>query len=498
MSPLDPIELQVITGALRAMCEEMGATLVRSAYSANIKERRDASTALFDPDGQMVMQAEHIPVHLGSMPAAVRAVLDREHRPGLSWFLNDPFAGGTHLPDITVITPVFAGALIGFAASRAHHADVGGRIPGSMPADSRTLEEEGVVISPQPMTEQAIERIVARMRQPRERRADLRAQLAANRIGAIRLGELARRVGAERLREATDAVLDYAERRTRACIAALPDGVREARDILEAPEGDLELRLRATVEGERLTLDFSGSAGQHGGNLNCPLAVTLSACWFAVRVLTDPDIPPSAGAYRPVRVIVPEGSLLNANAGAAVVAGNVETSSRVADLVMEAFGRAVGQGTMNNLTLGDERFSYYETLGGGQGACPDADGPSAVHVAMSNTLNTPIEALERELPVRVTEYALRRGSGGHGRHRGGDGVIRELEALSDMTFSLIAERRRHAPRGADGGAPGQRGHDRLIAPGEQEGQVLPGKVTGKLRAGERLRIETPGGGGHGA
>ncbi len=498
MSPLDPIELQVITGALRATCEEMGATLVRSAYSANIKERRDASTALFDPDGQMVMQAEHIPVHLGSMPAAVRAVLDREHRPGLSWFLNDPFAGGTHLPDITVITPVFAGALIGFAASRAHHADVGGRIPGSMPADSRTLEEEGVVISPQPMTEEAIERIVARMRQPRERRADLRAQLAANRIGAIRFGELAQRVGSERLREATDAVLDYAERRTRACIAALPDGVREAREELEAPEGDLELRLRATVEGERLTLDFSGSAEQHAGNLNCPLPVTLSACWFAVRVLTDPDIPPSAGAYRPVRVIVPEGCLLNANAGAAVVAGNVETSSRVADLVMEAFGRAVGQGTMNNLTLGDERFSYYETLGGGQGACPDAEGPSAVHVAMSNTLNTPIEALERELPLRVTEYALRRGSGGHGRHGGGDGVIRELEALSDMTFSLIAERRRHAPRGADGGAPGQRGHDRLIAPGEQEGQVLPGKVTGKLRAGERLRIETPGGGGHGA
>ena len=513
MSPLDPIELQVITGALRAACEEMGATLVRAAHSANIKERRDASTALFDRGGEMVMQAEHIPVHLGSMPAAVRAVLAQEHRPGVSWILNDPFEGGTHLPDITVITPVFAdeketertagvraadGPLIGFAASRAHHADVGGRIPGSMPADSRTLEEEGVVISPQPMTEEAIERIVARMRQPRERRADLRAQLAANRIGAIRLEELAQRVGAERLREATEGVLDYAERRTRACIAALGDGMREAHDVLEAPEGDLELRLRATVQGQRMTLDFSGSAEQHGGNLNCPLPVTLSACWFAVRVLTDPDIPPSAGAYRPVRVIAPEGSLLNANPGAAVVAGNVETSSRVADLVMEAFGRAVGQGTMNNLTLGDERFSYYETLGGGQGACPDAEGPSAVHVAMSNTLNTPIEALERELPLRVTEYALRRGSGGHGRHRGGDGVIRELEALSDMTFSLIAERRRHAPRGADGGAPGQRGHDRLMAPGEQDGQVLPGKVTGKLRAGERLRIETPGGGGHGA
>ncbi len=536
MSPLDPIELQVITGALRTACEEMGATLVRSAHSPNIKERRDASTALFDPSGEMVMQAEHIPVHLGSMPAAVRAVIDREHRPGVSWFLNDPFEGGTHLPDITVITPVFESYtrarvkkafrrarargrpgdlyatpsppeatrggggddhLIGFAVSRAHHADVGGRIPGSMPADSRTLTEEGVVISPQPMTEEAIERVVAMMRQPRERRADLRAQLAANEVGGLRMREIAGRVGPDRLHEATDAVLDYAERRTRACIAVLPDGVYEARDVLEAPEGDIELRLRAVIESDRLTLDFTGSAKQHDGNLNCPLAVTLSACWFAVRVLTDPDIPPSAGAYRPVEVIVPKGCLLNANPGAAVVAGNVETSSRVADLVLEAFGRATGQGTMNNLTLGNERFSYYETLGGGQGACLDADGPSGVHVAMSNTLNTPIEALERELPVRVRRYGLRLRSGGEGHHRGGDGVVRELEALADMTFSLIAERRRHPPKGAAGGASGERGIDRLISADGQSERVLPGKITGELRAGERLRIETPGGGGHG-
>jgi N-methylhydantoinase B len=486
VSALDPIELQVITGALRAACEEMGATLVRSAHSPNIKERRDASTALFDADGEMTMQAEHIPVHLGSMPAAVRAVLDREHRPGVSWVLNDPFEGGTHLPDITVITPVFAGPLIGFAASRAHHADVGGRVPGSMPADSRTLEEEGVVIHPRELTDAAIEELVALMRQPRERRADLRAQLAANRVGAQRLRELAERVGAGRLREATDAVLDYAERRTRACIAALPDGVREAEDVLEAREGDLVLRLKTTVEGERLTLDFSGSANRHEGNLNCPLAVTLSACWFAVRVLTDPDIPPS----------VPEGSLLNARRGVAVAAGNVETSSRVADLVLGAFGRALGQGTMNNLTLGNDDFSYYETLGGGQGACEDADGPSAVHVAMSNTLNTPIEALERELPLLVTEYALRRGSGGAGAHRGGDGVVRELRALSEMTFSLIAERRRHAPPGAHGGEPGAPGRDALIAT-DGQARRLPSKVTGTLQAGERLRIETPGGGGYG-
>jgi N-methylhydantoinase B len=503
MSMLDPIELQVILGALRAACEEMGATLVRSAHSANIKERRDASTALFDRDGEMVMQAEHIPVHLGSMPAAVRAVLGEEHRPGVSWILNDPYAGGTHLPDITVVTPVFAGDLVGFAASRAHHADVGGRVPGSMPADSRTLEEEGVVIAPRVLDRAAIEELVAQMRNPEQRRADLRAQLAANHTGALRMVELAERVDVGRLEAAMDGVLDYAERRTRACIAELEDGVREAQDILEAPEGDLVLRLKATVAGERLVLDFSGSAGRHEGNLNCPLAVTLSACWFAVRVLTDPDIPPSAGAYRPVEVIVPAGSLLNAKPPGgcneplpAVAAGNVETSSRIADLVLGAFGRALGQGTMNNLTLGNDDFTYYETLGGGQGACADADGPSGVHVAMSNTLNTPIEALERELPVIVTEYALRRGSGGAGRHRGGDGVVRELEALSDMTFSLIAERRRHAPPGAEGGEPGERGRDTLIG-SDGKARGLPAKITGTLHSGERLRIETPGGGGYG-
>ncbi len=496
---LDAIELQVVSGALRAACEEMGVVLIRSAHSSNIKERRDASTALFDADGEMVMQAEHIPVHLGAMPAAVAAVLGEPHRPEVSWILNDPFAGGTHLPDITVITPVFAaGRLIGFAASRAHHADVGGRVPGSMPADSRSLQEEGVVISPRPIDEHTIEELVTRMRQPRERRADLRAQLAANRAGARRLVELAQRVGSERLREATDAVLDYSERRTRACLAAMSDTAIHAEDVLEAPEGDLTLRLRAVVDGERLLLDFSGSAAQHEGNLNCPLAVTRSACLFAVRVLTDPDIPPTAGAYRPIEVRANEGSILNARPGAAVAAGNVETSSRVADLVLGAFGRAQGQGTMNNLTLGEAGsslgepgFSYYETLGGGQGACPDADGPSGVHVAMSNTLNTPIEALEREFPLRVIEYALRRGSGGAGRYRGGDGVVRELQALRQMTFSLIAERRRHSPRGAEGGAPGEPGRDLL------DGRPLPGKATGTLRAGQRLRIETPGGGGFG-
>src|SRR3954447_8644057 len=486
---LDPVTLRVASGALRAACEEMGAVLVKASHSANIKERRDASCALFDPEGRLVMQAEHIPVHLGAMPAAVAAVGREEHEPGVSWVLNDPYSGGTHLPDITVITPAFAGEeLIGFAANRAHHADVGGPTPGSMPADSRTLDEEGGVIKPQRLDEAAIERLVKQMRQPSQRRADLRAQLAANRTGAIRLGELHDRMP---LKEAMEATIDYAERRTRAAIEELEDGTREAEEVLEAREGDLTLKLKATVDGDELHLDFTGTGDQHEGNLNCPLAVTVSACWFAVRVLTDPDIPPSSGAMRPVTVTAPKGSLLNANPPAAVVAGNVETSSRVADLVLKAFGRALGQGTMNNLTLGNDDFTYYETLGGGQGACADADGPSGVHVAMSNTLNTPVEALELEFPLRVVRYALRRGSGGDGEHRGGDGVVRELEALAEMDYSLLTERRRHAPPGAAGGEPGACGRNLL------DGEQLPAKARGMLRAGQRLRIETPGGGGYG-
>ena len=499
MSRLDPITLQVMLGALRAACDEMGAVLVRSAHSANIKERRDASTALFDAAGQMVMQAEHIPVHLGAMPSAVAAVLGEDHQPGEAWILNDPYRGGTHLPDITVISPLFHGReLVGFAASRAHHADVGAKEPGSMPADSRTLDDEGVVIAPTRLTQDVLRELAGRMRNPRQREADLRAQLAAGRAGAERVGALIDRFGLDTVRAGMRETLDYAERRTRARLAELVDGSREARDVLEAAaleDGeapDLELRVRATVAGEELELDFTGSAAQHDGNLNCPLPVTLSACYFALRVLTDPDVPPCEGAYRPLTVTAPEGSILNARPPAAVAAGNVETSSRVADLVLSAFGRALGQGTMNNLTLGNDDFTYYETLGGGQGACPDADGPSGVHVAMSNTLNTPVEALELEFPLRAVEYAVRRGSGGAGRHHGGDGVARELEALADMRYSLITERRRHAPPGADGGRPGARGRNILNGVAE-----LPAKASGTLKAGERLRIETPGGGGHG-
>ena len=495
---LDPIALQVLVGALRAACDEMGATLIRSAYSANIKERHDCSTALFDAAGELVMQAEHIPVHLGSMPDAVAAVLGEEQRPGRGWVLNDPYRGGTHLPDITLVSPLFAdGELLGFAASRAHHADVGGPTPGSMPAFSMTLAEEGVVIPPTVADPETLERLAAQMRSPRQRLADLRAQQAANRVGEARMAELRERLGVAALREGMAAILTYTERRTRAALADLPDGTYRAEDVLEADwngeERDLRLRLAATIEGESLRLDFSGSDEQVEGNLNCPLSVTKSAAFFAVRVLTDPDAPPSAGAHRPIEVVAPEGSLLNARFPAAVAAGNVETSSRVADIVLAALsqarpGPAQGQGTMNNLTLAGDGFTYYETIGGGQGACPDGDGPSAIHVAMSNTLNTPTEALETEFPLRVRELSLRRGSGGTGAHRGGDGIVREIEALAPMQFTLITERRRHPPRGS-GGEDGAAGANLL------NGSPLPGKAAGDLRPGDRLRLETPGGGG---
>ncbi len=499
---LDPVSLQVMVGGLRAACDEMGAALIRSAYSANIKERHDCSTALFDRGGELVMQAEHIPVHLGSMPDAVAVVLGEEHRPESEWILNDPYRGGTHLPDITLIRPVFiAGELFGFAACRAHHADIGGPTPAGMPARSRTLDEEGVVIPPTRVTQGELKRLAAQMRAPRQRLADLRAQAAANRLGELRLGELAERHGPELLSAGMGEILAYAERRTRAALAALPDGEYAAEDVLEddadGEPHDVVLRLRAEIQGDRLLLDFGGTDAQIDGNLNCPLSVTKSAAFFAVRVLTDPDAPPCAGAYRPIEVRAPRGCLLNAEFPAAVAAGNVETSSRVADLTIAALGGArpvpaQGQGTMNNLTLSGEGFTYYETLGGGQGACPGADGPSAIHVAMSNTLNTPVEALETEFPLRVRELGLRERSGGAGRHGGGAGIVRELEALAPMRYTLIGERRRHPPRGRDGGADGAIGRDTL------NGQHLPGKSEGELRAGDRLRIETPGGAGIGS
>ena len=452
------IQLQVIGAVLRAAAEEMGAVLVRSAFSANIKERRDCSTALFDDQGRMIVQAEHIPVHLGAMPEAVEAVRARDPRPGELYVLNDPYTGGTHLPDITIVSRVPCG----FAVSRAHHADVGGMEPASLPAESRELYQEGVIVPPVLLDDEVLTLLLANMRNPDERRGDLRAQIAAHRLAERRLQELVERRGEATVAAAMDELFRHSERVVRAALAGLPDGRYEASDVLEPLEGSLEIRAAVTIAGDEVGIDFAGTSPQHDGNLNCPPAVTRSACYFVVRCLTAPDLPSSGGAYAPVSVRAPEGSLVNALPPAAVVAGNTETSSRIVDVVFAAFGQAVpvpaqGQGTMNNVTFGNRRFTYYETIAGGQGACPASDGPSAVHVAMSNTLNTPVEALELSYPLRVERYELRHGSGGGGRHRGGDGVVRELRVLEDCRLSLLSERRLHAPQGAGGGAAGAPG-----------------------------------------
>jgi N-methylhydantoinase B len=488
-----PVELQVLGHSLRAIAEEMGAVLIRSAFSANIKERRDCSTALFDEAGRMVTQAEHIPVHLGAMPEAVAAVAAHDPAPGEPWILNDPYAGGTHLPDLTIVTRT----ALGYAVSRAHHADVGGAEPGSIPAWSRTLEEEGVVIPPTRLDDETVERLVQQMRNPEERRGDLRAQLAAHHLAERRIEELVARRGRERVAAAMDELLAYSERVVRAAIRELPDGRFEGADALDTPTGLLEIRATAAIDGDEIEIDFAGTAPQHDGNLNCPLAVTRSACFYVVRCLTAPDLPGSGGAFAPVHVRAPEGCLVNARPPAAVAAGNTETSSRIVDTVFAALSHAIpvpaqGQGTMNNVVLGNERFTYYETIGGGQGACPDADGPSAVHVAMSNTLNTPVEALELAYPLRVERYELRRGSGGAGEHRGGDGIVRELRALERCRLSLLTQRRALAPRGERGGENGLPGRNLL------NGVELPAFATVDLEPGDLLRIETPGGGGYGA
>jgi N-methylhydantoinase B len=487
-----PIQLQVIGASLRSIAEEMGAVLIRSAFSANIKERRDCSTALFDERGRMIAQAEHIPVHLGAMPDAVAAVLRLGLEPGQVAILNDPYTGGTHLPDVTLVSRT----VLGFAVSRAHHADVGGIEPASLPALSRTLAEEGVILPPQLLTDEVLERFVAATRRPEERRGDLRAQLAAHRLAEQRLEELCARRGRDRVVAASDELHAYSERMVRAALAGLPDGQGEAEDVVEAVEGDLPIHCTVEIAGDGIRIDFAGSSPQHDGNLNCPLAVTKSACYFVVRCLTEPDLPASGGAFAPVTVTAPEGCLVNARPPAAVVAGNTETSSRIVDVVFAALGQlvpvpAAGQGTMNNLAFGNDRFTYYETVGGGQGACPDEDGPSGVHVAMSNTLATPAEAIELEYPLRVERWQLRPGSGGAGAHRGGDGVVRELRVLEDCRLSVLAERRRHAPAGRAGGEEGARG--RTLVNGEEQQP----KLTRQLRAGDVVRVETPGGGGHG-
>jgi len=518
MTSLGPIDLEILRTQLESVAEEMGEVLIRGAYSPNVTERRDCSTAIFDADGDLVAQAEHIPVHLGAMPEAVDAVLERDPDPGDVWLLNDPFRGGTHLPDVTLVAPiapgpkrsggaVAEGEVVGYAVSRAHHADVGGMAPGSMPAGARDVYQEGVRIPPVRLVaggeiRSDVEALVlANVRNPDERRVDLRAQRAATERGEARVGDLLSAHG-RRLLDAFEGVQDYSRERVEAEIAAIPDGRYQAADVLEGDgvtDEDVPIEVEIAVEGTSLTVDFAGTADQVAGNVNAPLSVAKSAVYFALRCVTDPEIPPNAGCYAPVTVDAPEGSLLNPAPPAAVVGGNVETSQRVVDVCFAALAEAApehvpaqGQGTMNNLVVGSPAFAYYETIGGGAGANPSSDGLSGVQVGMTNTQNTPIEALEAEYPLRVERYALREGTGGAGRHRGGDGLVREIRLLTDATVSLLTERRRHAPRGLAGGADGTVGRNLL------DGVSVPAKVTRECEAGEVVRVETPGGGGHGA
>lgn len=499
----------------------MGVSLRRTAYSPNIKERMDASCALFDAEGRMVAQAEHIPVHLGSMPLAVEEIL-RDFpgtlREGDQVILNDPYRGGTHLPDITLVRPVFhRGGLLGFAVNRAHHADVGGVAPGSMPAGATRLEEEGVVLEPQKFLDrgrerrEVVDRVRRGMRQPAERLGDLRAQVAANELGARRFLELAERHGVTKLRSFAQEVMDYSERRVRAAIGPLPRGTWSAQDVLEGAgedEGrDLRIRAEVTIGGSGIRVNFEGTDRQDRGNLNAPFAVTLSASYYVLRCLTDPGAPPNAGAYRALQVTAPEGTLVRARPPAAVAAGNVETSQRIADVLFLALSEplrdrvpAQSQGTMNNVTVGairGRRFSYYETVAGGEGALPFRDGMDGVHTHMTNTRNTPVEALELAFPLRVEEYRLVPSSGGRGLHRGGDGVRRSIRILAPAGIvSVISERRRHGPKGLQGGEDGRVGRNALVRGGRT--RVLPGKATLPVRRGDVLVVETPGGGGWGA
>ncbi len=507
---LDPVTLSVMRSALEGVATEMGTALVRSAYSSNIKERRDCSAALFDAQGRMVAQAEHIPVHLGAMPESVAAVLARGARPGDVFALNDPYTGGTHLPDITLVSPIGVDdRTVGYAVTRAHHSDVGGMVPGSMPSASRDLWQEGLVIPPIRLVrdgavdDDILALLLANSRTPRLRRGDFRAQLAANQLGANRLRDLAELRGLDVVLAAYDELLAYGERRCREALLALQDGTYHAASELEGDgvsTDDIPIRVAVTVRGDRIRIDFAGTADAVEGNVNCPLAVTRSACYFALRVLLPDDVPANAGTYAPLEIAAPEGSLVNARSPHAVVAGNVETSQRVADTVLSALSEvadlpAAGQGTMNNFVIGGRGWTYYETIGGGQGASSRGPGASGVHVGMTNTLNTPIEALEMEYPMRVERYELAEGTGGEGRHRGGDGVIRSIRVLEPATVSLLTDRRRHRPKGTHGGGPGTVGRN-VLGDGS-DAEEMPAKVTRLLDAGQVVTVVTPGGGGWG-
>lgn len=504
----DPLALSVVGHAVSMVAEEMGTILERGALSPNIRERRDASCALFDDAGRMIAQAAHIPVHLGAMPESVRAVRARSPKAGEVFLLNDPFRGGSHLPDLTLVEAIGAddGTIVGYAAVRAHHADVGGISPGSMPRGATELVQEGIIIPPVCVAsggawnDDVLGLVLANVRTPDERRGDLEAQRAACAAGREGWLSLRARLGPDALGEACNGLLDYTERRARARIAQL-HGVRgRARDLLEGDgvtEDDIPVVVTLEAIGDRLLIDFTGTSPAVAGNVNCPIAVTRAACVFVLRTLLDDDVPTNDGIARALELVVPAGCAINAAWPSAVAAGNVEMSQRITDTLFAALASAgvpvpaQGQGTMNNITFGGNGWTFYETLGGGQGASARGTGPDAVHVGMSNTRNTPIEALEYAYPIRIDEYAIRRGSGGGGSYRGGDGVIRRYRVLERCTVTLLTERRRHTPAGASGGSPGACGRNLL------NGVPLAAKCRVELRAGDVVTLETPGGGGWG-
>ena len=509
---MNAIELGIFASRLEAVCDEMGVVLRRAAFSTNIRDRLDFSCAVFDRTGRLCAQAAHIPVHLGSMAYAMADIVARvDWSAGDMLVLNDPYLGGTHLPDVTLVAPLLiAGELIGFVANRAHHADIGAPAPGSMPI-SRTLDEEGLVIAPQILVradridESLLGRILGATHHPDDARGDFLAQISANRVGRARLAALVERMGLDRYAEALDALNDYGERLARGSLARIAPGLYRFEDRMDDDgQGQTEIPIRVAirVEPTRLQVDFTGTADQVAGNINCPLSVAAAAVFYVFRCLMPPQTPACAGTFTPIELIAPAGCLLNARRPCAVAAGNVETSTRVVDVVMGALAQAcpdlipgASQGSMNNLAIGRSEpglsWDYYETIGGGMGAGARGGGWSGVQTHMTNTLNTPIEVLETRFPLRVARYALRTGSGGRGRQRGGDGLIRALTFLAPAEVTLLTERRRIAPWGIAGGGPGLPGRNRL------NDRELPPKVSVRVDAGDHLTIETPGGGGWG-
>ena len=507
MTDLTPTDLEVMKHAFISIAELMGATLQRSAYSPNIKERKDESCAVFSENGEMIAQAEHIPVHLGAMPNSLDAALENcELTKGDQIILNDPYMGGTHLPDITIIKPVFDEDLVGYVVNRAHHADVGGSFPGSMPGMSKTLDEEGIVISPTHIVKEGkicrdVLEVFNKTRTPDERMGDIKAQVGANERGAQELVKNVKRFGIDKYNKFTKQIIDYSETRTRKIISELQRCELSFSDRMEW-EPEVRLKVKINILENSLNFDFAGTSKQVEGNINAPRSVTHSAIYYVLRCLLPDDVPVNQGCYRPLDISIPKGSVLNPNPPAAVSSGNVETSQRIVELIFRALEDifpdkicAESQGTMNNLIIGNDNFTYYETIGGGAGACPCGSGESGVHVHMTNTKNTPIEAMEKEYPLLIHAYKLRNRSGGSGKYRGGDGLIRDIEVLEDAHLSIQSERRIYPPKGIRGGRDGSTGRNLLIKDGEEE--KLGGKVSLSLTKGDRIRIETPGGGGWG-